>query len=98
MSRAPFMTYTLVQHSGWTVGLDPLFQRAVEACAVVSARDAERVRTAGGVVFASYAEACEAEERTNYPPEVKGLIPRAPGRFAERKGLGAIYVPPAEPA
>lgn len=86
--------YTLVQHSGYTVGGKPEFRKAVEAIGGVSAREAEKIRAIGGLVFTDYENATTAEEAENYPPEVAGFIPTVRGKFSDHKVRGArIYVP-----
>jgi hypothetical protein len=55
---------------------------------------AARIKKEGGRVFDTYTLAenyCHAEM---YPPEVEGLIPRAPGHFSPKKVNGLrIYIP-----
>ena len=90
------MKYTLVQHTGWSVGGNPQFQRAVEELAV-DGRQAKAVERAGGVVFDSYGAAADAQYKENYPPEVGGLIPGVRGKFSARKIEGSrIYIPAVE--
>lgn len=90
------MDMTLVRHSAWVVSKDPRFENAVET-AVLSPRQAARVRGAGGLVMTSK-EAYEREYAENYPPEVKGMIPRVKGTLSKTKLCGAqIYIPEAKP-
>lgn len=86
--------YTLVQHSGFGYGEKPGFEHAVEEHSVTD-REAEKVRKLGGVIFDSYEQAYDAAEHENYPPEVDGVIPQAPGTFSKVliDGL-AVYLPP----
>ena len=80
MAKSITTKYTLVQHSGWTEGRNAAFKQAVEE-ASVTLGEALKVEKAGGVVYDTYTEAYDAAYATNYPPEVKGLHPRAKGRF-----------------
>jgi hypothetical protein len=87
--------YTLVKHSA--ASTHPSFKRAVELRSI-TAKQAEAVVKAGGLIFNSYAEAQDAEMEKNYPPSVKGLIPSVAGSFSSIKVDGyPVYVPaPAE--
>ena len=87
--------YTVVRHSAYGYGGDTDFIRGLESRALHTETEAEKVRKAGGVIFTDYAHAEEYAERVQYPPDVRGLIPRAPGDFApgEIDGL-QIYLPP----
>lgn len=90
--------YTLVQHSGYVVGKDPSFARAVEYRGITPAV-AERVRKYGGVILNTYEEADNAEYDENYPPEVAGIIPRVRGTFDPiHKIQGSPLYIPAVPA
>lgn len=85
--------YTLIRHSGFTVGQNPHFEHAVELQSI-NERDAETVYKAGGLVFGGYQEASEREYRENYPSDHRGgLIPRVKGSFIRRAGIGEIYRP-----
>jgi hypothetical protein len=84
--------WTLVQHSGHQH--DAGFAQAVEECAVTTLVAAMRVRRAGGVLFASYDEASDAEYAANYPPDMQALHPRARGTFSRTVVDGRrIYIP-----
>lgn len=88
------MPYTLVQHTGFTVGGKPAFRNAVEARSVQTKKQERAVRRAGGLIYRTYSDAREAEQSTNFPPEVKGLIPRANGRFVTRSAFDEpIFIP-----
>ena len=88
--------YTLVQHSGWTVSGNSEFRQAVEVRSV-TAKQAERVVRAGGVLFDTWEAADRAEYAENYPPSVQGLVPVARGTFANTVVDGsAVYVPKRE--
>lgn len=86
--------YTLVRHTGYTGTGHTDFKNAVESRGI-TAREAERVRSAGGLVFTDYANATKAEEATNYPPGTEGLVPRATGTFVSRVLDEQLYIPPA---
>lgn len=86
--------HTVVQHSAWGYKKDGRFAAGLESREIQTLDQLLNVRRAGGLVFQSYGEAEEYARREAYPPEVKGLIPRAPGKFSARciDGL-AIYLP-----
>lgn len=75
------MKYTLVRHTGWTIGFNPQFQQAVELTGVGSDIMEKQIQKAGGYLADTYQEASCAEFAVNYPPSVKGLIPHARGTF-----------------
>jgi len=88
------MQWTLVQHSGCGYGSDVRFARAVQMELITTTAEFNRVQKAGGLLFDEYDAASHREELENYPPEVKGLVPRCRGRFARAKINGLkIYVP-----
>lgn len=90
--------YTLVQHSGWTVTKHAEFAQAVELTHVNKAL-ADKIHAAGGLVFDDYGLVADAEERENYQPDNRSLIPRVPGVFhptLEVEGR-SVYIPPASP-
>lgn len=86
--------YTLVQHSGYGFAGDPSFRRAVEEEPVTEV-EAEKVRKAGGLLFADYAVASKYAHDINYPPEVGGLVPFVKGSFHPKAKFGGLrmYVP-----
>jgi hypothetical protein len=91
------MAYTLVQHTGYTVGGNPQFKAAVEERAVQTKRQERAIRRAGGVIRTSYSAARDLATATNYPPGAVGLIPHAKGKFVTRKGFDEpIFVPHEE--
>lgn len=89
------MPYTLVQHTGYTVGGKLAFKNAVEERSIPTKKLERVVRRAGGVIIRTYSEARDLAEKTNYPPGVKGIVPQAKGKFVVRKAYGdePIYVP-----
>jgi hypothetical protein len=87
--------YTLVQHSAGVAG-HSMFQQAVELRSITE-KQAKAVLKAGGVVFETYNEALDAEEANNYPPDLAGLVPKAPGTFSEFKVYGSPVYLPAKP-
>ena len=94
MGRNKESKYTLVQHSGYGYGGKPEFMAAVET-RQISGKEIDRVKKVGGVVFDAFHEADEAENRENYPPGVKGIIPRVRGRFHPTAAVDRlkIYLP-----
>jgi hypothetical protein len=82
--------YTLIQHSGSYAG-NWEFDHAVEERSIVGA-EATAILKAGGLVFDTYNDATEAQERYNYPSDVTGLIPHAKGRFTDVAGF-RIFIP-----
>lgn len=87
------LNYILVQHTGYTQTQHAEFAHAVELRSVTQAV-AKKVEAAGGLVFTSYTEAVDAEERENYQPDNQGLVPRAPGVFVHVAGIGEpVYIP-----
>jgi hypothetical protein len=86
--------YTLVRHTGYSVGGNRQFEHAVELRAISGKTATQQVVKAGGLIFASYSEASMREEAENYPPGATGLIPAATGKFSQRKVSGEeIYIP-----
>ena len=86
--------WTLVRHTGYSIGDNPQFEKAVEMRNVELASERRVIASAGGLLIDSYDEASLREEHENYPKEVKGVIPRAKGSFVSRKGFDEeIYVP-----
>ena len=89
--------YTLVQHSGYVVARKPDFKHAVEYLHLNSTQKINRVRSVGGVLVQSFAEADEMEEAHNYPEGHEGLVPRVLGSFSKKAIDGSpIYIPPTE--
>lgn len=62
------MKYTLVRHTGWTIGFNPQFQQAVELTGVGSDIMEKQIQKAGGYLADTYQEASCAEFAVNYPP------------------------------
>jgi len=85
--------FTLVQHSGWAAAGKWDFKNAVEL-RTLSGTSAEDIRKAGGLIFDTYSEASIAEHNENYPPELKGMIPRVNGSFSNKEVQGQkLYIP-----
>jgi hypothetical protein len=88
------MKYTLVQHSGYGYKGNPQFQQAVEERDVTRRSEIARVEHEGGLLFDNYVEAHDAAFEVNYPPEVRGLIPEARGKFSKTLIDGLkLYIP-----
>lgn len=86
--------WTLVQHSGFGYAQKPAFRRAVET-RMISGKDIERVKKAGGLVL-DYNDAEDRAELENYPDSNFGLIPTVEGTFSKVKvDYLAVYVPKA---
>lgn len=90
---APTHGYAIVQHSGYGTAGNPDFMYAVESTGVTK-QQCQKVLGAGGVVLSNYREAEEYCHAENYPPEVKGIVPRARGTFSTA-GVNdmRIYIP-----
>jgi hypothetical protein len=85
------MKATLIQHSGFTVGGDSQFEHAVESC-LLTPKEERQVQAAGGLLL-DVPEIYDREHAENYPPEVKGLIPKVPGSFSKKTVKGSpIYL------
>ncbi len=85
--------FTLVRHGAYAVGADADFEDAVEPFEL-SEQQAYRVRSAGGLLFASLADARAAAGAENFPPGTVGARARAEGYFSSlRLGGAEIYVP-----
>jgi hypothetical protein len=82
------MMYTIVQHTGYTVGGKPEFKQAVEERCITSSADVAHVAKAGGLLYNSYQEAREAAEKFNYPAGYTGYIPQAKGTFTRPANNG----------
>lgn len=87
----PNPKYTLVRHSGWSVGQNPQFKQAVELTSV-SGADLSAVAKVGGLIYNTYTEASNAEHNANWPPAHQGIIPRANGSFKMVKDLD-VFIP-----
>ena len=89
--------HTVVQHSGFGYGHNYQFQRAIEERAINTVAELRLVQKEKGVVFESYVAASLFCDSENYPPGVKGILPRVPGTFSTRKIDGLrIYRPGRE--
>lgn len=87
------MLWAVVQHSGFGYKNDPGFKKGLEL-RNVTAKDAERIKAAGGVVFDTYTEADEYAFVEMYPEGASGLYPQARGAFSKRVVDGLrIYLP-----
>ena len=83
--------YTLVQHTGFAIGGNSQFRQAVEEHLITDPKGVVRVRKAGGLLFSHYPH--NETHAINYPPEVKGLIPNARGKFSRKTVSGLrIYI------
>lgn len=88
------MSYTLVRHTGYSVGGNPQFENAVEERNVDTSKQRAAIARAGGVLYPNYPEAHDKAFEYNYPKEVEGLIPQAKGKFVKRAGFDEeIFVP-----
>jgi hypothetical protein len=93
MSKAP-LKYTLVQHSGFGYGGDSRFSRAVEERGVDTLTECKKISQQGGLLYDTYGEAIDAAFAENYPPSVRGMVPRCGGRFARHQVDGLrLYLP-----
>ena len=77
MSRTRRRAWTVVQHSGYGYGGDPQFERGLEVRELgvhgePFARELGRVKTAGGLVFDSMADATGFEHRARSPDGYEG--------------------------
>lgn len=85
MSPKKDFGYTLVQHSGYGYAGKPGFMQALEVRSLQSRAERNRVERVGGVVFETYHEAMEAEEKLNYPHPFSSpmdIYPRFEGGFS----------------
>lgn len=86
--------YTLVRHTGYSVGGKEAFKHAVEERAVTTAKERSIVAKAGGLLFESYNGAHDRAFNENYSKEHHGINPAAQGKFVKRKGFDEeIYIP-----
>jgi hypothetical protein len=91
MPKLKITQYTLVQHSGFRH--DVGFAQAVEEAVVTTEAELQTVRKAGGALYSTYREVSKAEYDENYPPNVKGIYPKAKGTFSTQALDGRkIYV------
>ncbi len=89
--------YALVRHSAYAVGGNTDFEDAVEAFELTDHQQ-YLVRSAGGRLFDSLADAQAAADRANFPPGAARTRPQANGYFSSlRVGGAEIYVPRAAP-
>lgn len=89
---------TIVRHSGYGYAGNPQFARGLETRAVATKALAGKIRKAGGLLFegpdGGYGAAESYAEAEMYRT-TSGLIPAAPGTFAELEVDGlAVYIPP----
>lgn len=85
--------YTVVQHSGFVANDDPDFAKGLESAAV-NAKQEEKVWLAGGIVFDDYTAAENYADVEMYREVEGGLIPQAPGKFADLVIDGRrVYMP-----
>lgn len=92
-ARTP-VKWTVVQHSAWGYGRNGEFAHGLETKPVTTKIMQEGILKAGGVLFDDYNEAEDWAHREMYPEHVTGLIPQAPGRFADKHIQGlALYIP-----
>ena len=90
--KQAIVLYTLVQHTGFALGDNPQFKQAVEEHLITDPKAVVRVQKAGGLLFHHYPH--RESHAINYPPEVKGLIPNARGKFSRKTVNGLrIYIP-----
>lgn len=74
--------YTVVQHSAAGYKGDQTFAKGLESRPLETTDQVRAVLTMGGVVFGTYSCAEKYAQREMYPPEVSGMVPRAPGQFS----------------
>jgi len=87
--------FTLVRHSGYSVGANPAFEDAVEV-RELTIRQHYVVRAAGGVVFTTREAAQQGEDAANYPNGLKSGRAYASGYFSSLRVSGAeVFVPNA---
>ncbi|MCI0546986.1 MAG: hypothetical protein L0027_06850 [Candidatus Rokubacteria bacterium] len=73
--------WTLVEHSRYVFGEDTTFRRAVEPMPLGSPDSAERIRTAGGLVLTSRAEAEQRARAENFPSDARCMLACVRGEF-----------------
>lgn len=91
--------YTLIQHTGYTVGGNPQFFGAVEEAWVRGDPLRKAIETAGGIIFDTYTVADRAAYAVNYPGRSAALIPHAKGGFHalnHGKERYQLYIPTDE--
>ncbi len=90
------MPTTIVQHSAAGYNNDPRFTRGLEM-RTVTAKQAEKISKAGGLLFDEYNDASKFEHEAMYPDGVQDMIPQARGMFSRFKIDGLkIYLPTIE--
>lgn len=91
--------YTLVRHSGWSIGCNPSFRQAVEL-KEISSTVAAKILAKQGLVFNSWTDANTAEEIYNYPdPNYVGVIPKVEGDFISIPGYALeVFIPARKPS
>ncbi len=86
--------YAIVQHSGFGYGGNPQFEQGLEVRSVTRKADQTKVEKLGGKLFDNYVQADEYADAEPYPAHYGGLIPKAPGRFADFEVDGLrVYLP-----
>lgn len=86
--------HTVVQHSAAGYKGDPTFAKGLETRCLESMDQVREVLEMGGVVFGMYSCAEKYAQREMFPPEVTGMVPRAPGQFSPYKVDGlCLYKP-----
>lgn len=83
--------YTLIQHTGYSIGGNPQFMAAVECAWVSGSVLLRKIQEKGGVIFDSYHAASTAEMTANYTPDNKSIIPRVRGTFSSLRFDGTVY-------
>lgn len=91
--------YTAVQHSGAGYADKKGFEKGLEPRAISNATERDLVKKAGGLIFAGYSEASAYCETEMFPPDHRGIYPKAPGKFASKMMVDGlkVYLPPAVP-
>lgn len=77
--------YTLVQHSGYGYGHKPAFKQGLEVRSVTLKSDLNKIVKVGGIVFDTWQEASDAEERLSYPEGYEGMLPIFRGTFSDHE-------------
>lgn len=91
----PRQTWTVVQHSATAQG-HAEFEAGLETALVVTKAARRAVLDSGGLLFEDWGDAEEFLHREQYPPGTTGLVPAAPGTFAEATVGGLrVYRPVA---
>lgn len=96
MAKVP-EKWTIVQHSGWGYNMDPTFQRAVEMRHVGTKAEQTKVEKAGGILFDTYGEAADFEEKANGISTEEIPFLTVKGKFSDKDIDGLkIYIPVRE--